>query len=471
MPFFRLSLLFSTLFHLNAAEPRQNILFISIDDLRPELNCYGVDYIHSPNIDQLASKGRIFNHHYVQAPTCGASRYSLLTGRYGSSFGNQALNKRAEAIKKGTKLPTSLPAWFRKQGYTTISVGKVSHHPGGRGGENWNDDSKLEMPLSWDQNLMPSGPWKNPRKAMHGLAKGAFNSRQKPLDVFESFEGPDTSYPDGLILNESLSQLEALAAADKPFFLAVGFIRPHLPFGAPASYYEPYKDAQLPPIPHPNKPAGTTTWHSSGEFFKQYNLRGKNPNKDAEFAIKVRKHYAACVTYADKLVGDLLKKLDSEGLRENTTIVLWGDHGWLLGEHAIWGKHCLFEEALRSPLIISTPKMTAPGTPTDAIVETIDLYPTLCELTGLPTPSDIHGKSLVNILHDPTQKGLPAISYHSKPRTIRDERYRLIIHEDGSQELYDQTSPTFENIASKHPDVVSSLSKQLEQRLKGRDTF
>lgn len=383
-----------------SAQPKPNVLLLCIDDLRPELNCFGASYIESPNIDRLASIGRAFHRHYVQAPTCGASRFTLLTGRYGGN-NNGALFQRAGALKKNADaVPPSMPGWFRKHGYTTVSVGKVSHHPGGRGGRDWDDDKQHEMPLSWDRHLLPAGPWQHPRGAMHGLANGEIRVKAGEMDVFQSVKGPDSIYPDGLITDESLKQLDQLGKGNKPFFLAVGIIRPHLPFGAPAKYMEPYRNIKLPPTPHPQKPKGKTTWHGSGEFMK-YNRWKRNPNADAEFAIRVRKHYAACVTYADALVGRVLKKLDEVGATKNTIVILWGDHGWHLGEHAIWGKHALFEESLRSPLIIHYPGMAKPGESTKSVVETLDMFPTLCDLAGLPKPDFVHGVSLRAQLENP----------------------------------------------------------------------
>lgn len=449
------------------ADAKPNVLLICVDDLRPELACFGVDYIKSPNIDKLAARGRVFHHHYVQAPTCGASRYTLLTGRYGPNS-NGALFSRAGQLKsKPDAVSPSMPAWFRDHGYTTVSVGKVSHHPGGRGGKDWDQDDKPEMPLSWDRHLLPAGPWLHPRGAMHGLANGEIRKNAKDMDVFQSVEGPDTIYPDGLITNEALSQLDQLATKNggKPFFLAVGIIRPHLPFGAPAKYMEHYRDIKLPPTPHPNKPTGKTTWHGSGEFMK-YNRWKRDPNKDADFAIEVRKHYAACVTYADALIGRVLDRLDSLGLRDNTIVVLWGDHGWHLGEHAIWGKHALFEESLRSPLIVSYAGMPHPGKSTKSFVETLDIFPTICDLTGVKKPDFVHGVSLRPILEDVSAPGHPAISY-GRGQTIRTQTHRLILQRNGYAELYDHRSPEAEtvNIADKHPDLVAQLSKTLKARL------
>jgi iduronate 2-sulfatase len=450
-----------------AQDTRPNVLLICVDDLRPELKCFGADYIHSPNIDALAARGRVFQRHYVQAPTCGASRYTLLTGRYGPAS-NGALFARARRLSNQEgRVSPSMPAWFRKNGYTTVSVGKVSHHPGGRGGKDWDDDAQPEMPDSWDRHLLPAGPWQHPRGAMHGLANGEIRKNARDMDLFQSTAGPDSIYPDGLIVDESLSQLEQLTAdKTKPFFLAVGIIRPHLPFGAPARYMQSYKDAVLPPTPHPMKPKGKTTWHGSGEFMK-YNRWKRNPNNDAEFAIAVRKHYAACVSYADAQVGRVLARLDETGQRDNTIVVLWGDHGWHLGEHSIWGKHSLFEESLRSPLIISHKDLQNAGAQTMAVVETLDIFPTLTALAGIATPDFAAGVSLEPQLKDPSAPGRAAVSYKNNVQTIRTKTHRLILHQKGHVELYDHQQPDAEtkNIASTVPGLVETLTQQLRERL------
>ena len=451
------------------AAKKPNVLLLCIDDLRPELACFGKSYIKSPNIDALAARGRAFHRHYVQAPTCGASRYALLTGTYGPS-GNGALFARgAKVAKDASAYPPSFPAWFRQNGYTTVSVGKVSHHPGGRGGKDWDQDSIPEMPLSWDRHLLPAGPWQHPRGAMHGLANGEIRSDASKMDLFQAVEGPDSIYPDGLIVDEALSQLDQLAQAkgDKPFFLAVGIIRPHLPFGAPKKYLDLYEGVELPPIPYPTKPQGKTTWHGSGEFMK-YNRWKRNPNTDAEFATEVRRHYAACVSYADAQVGRVIERLNATGEADNTIVVLWGDHGWHLGEHAIWGKHALFEESLHSPLIISYPDMPKPGEHSDSMVETIDVFPSVCEIAGLPKPGFVDGTSLQPVIDEPSAAGHSAIAY-SKARTIRTDTHRLVAHKDGHNELYDHRTPEGEtrNVATEQPEVVKTLLAQLNSRLDG----
>ena len=168
-----------------------NVLLLCVDDLRPELNCFGKSYISSPNIDALAATGRAFHRHYVQSPTCGASRYALLTGMYGSSSNNAIFDRAKQLESNPHSIPPSMPAWFRSHGYRTVSVGKVSHHPGGRGGGDWDDDSIPEMPDSWDRHLMPVGPWRHPRGAMHGLAHGEIRGKTEEMDLFQSVDGDD----------------------------------------------------------------------------------------------------------------------------------------------------------------------------------------------------------------------------------------------------------------------------------------
>ena len=199
----------------------------------------------------------------------------------------------------------------------------------------------------------------------------------------------------------------------------------------------------------------------------KYNRWKRNPNSDPEFALEVRRHYAACVSYADAQVGRLLAQLAANDVDKNTVVVLWGDHGWHLGEHAIWGKHALFEESLHSPLIISYPEITNAGTQTESMVETLDVFPTLCELTGVPSPKFAQGVSLCPQLDDPNAPGHAAISYKSSVRTIRTESHRLILHKNGHAELYDHTTAEKEtkNVATDHPELVKTLTGQLNERL------
>ncbi len=443
-----------------------NILLICVDDLRPELKSFGVEHMISPNIDRLAEKGVSFRQHFVNAPSCGPSRYTLLTGQYGPP-GNNALFLRANKIAKGIgEIEPSMPEWFKTHGYATVSVGKVSHHPGGRGGDDWNDSTIIEIPKAWDKHLMPVAEWEHPRGMMHGLAHGEIRLKAGEMDVFQSTEGDDNIYPDGAITNEALKQLRELAAdSNKPFFLAVGIIKPHLPFGAPKSYFDRYEGIKLPSIEHHKRPEGRTTWHSSNEFMK-YNRWGKDPNIDKAFADEVRRHYAACVSYADAQVGMILAELKRTRAEKNTIIVLWGDHGWHLGEHAIWGKHSLFEESLHSPLIIRYPGIKHEGSSTNAIVETLDIFPTLCDLSEVEIPEFVQGVSLKTILENPDATGHHALAYKNGVTTIRTWTHRLVLHKDGFVELYDHTSDENEtkNVASNHKELVQELKEALKSK-------
>lgn len=451
---------------LAAAKP--NILLICIDDLRPELKSFGAEYIHSPAMDSLAASGRPFHRHYVQAPTCGSSRYALMTGRYAvksAMRGNDALFLEAG---KGDNLPT-LPGYFRKNGYRTVSVGKVTHHPGGLGGPDWNDPDKPELPGAWDVHVMPVGPWEHPRGAMHGTADGVQRVKGETPAIHHQ-EGDDMTYTDGWITREALSRMEELAAGDEPFFLAVGIMKPHLPFATPKKYRDIYDDADLPPIPHPEKPPEPSTWQASGEFMRNYNHDGRDPRENAEYADQSRRSYAACVSYADKQVEKLMGQLKKLGLEDDTIVVLWGDHGFHLGEHAVWGKHTLFEESLLAPLIVRVPGMATPGEPSRAVVETIDLFPTLCELAKLDPPDGLAGDSLAPELADPSSSGGEAVSYFGRAETIRTSDHRLIRQpRDGRTlyELYDHRTPEAEtrNLAKDEPELVKELEARLDRKL------
>lgn len=446
---------------------KPNVLLICLDDLRPELKSFGATHISSPNIDAFAETGIRFRKHFVNSPSCGPSRYTLLTGQFGPA-GNNALFQRADIMNEGTqKVDKSMPAWFKSHGYTTVSVGKVSHHPGGRGGKNWNDSSIVEMPNAWDKHLVPVAEWEHPRGMMHGLANGEVRVKSGEMDVFQTVAGDDNVYPDGAITNEAIRQLNSLAEnTNIPFFMAVGIIKPHLPFGAPKTYYDRYNGVVFPEIKYPQKPKGKTTWHGSGEFMR-YHRWGKNPNTDPEFADDVRRHYAACVSYADAQVGKILAELKRTGADKNTIVVLWGDHGWHLGEHGIWGKHSLFEESLHAPLLIHHPEMKNKGASTDAIVETVDIFPTLCDLAGIEIPEYGHGVSLKKIVADPNTTGHDAIAYNGKASTIRTPTHRMILHKDGFVELYDHTSTEKEtkNVAGQHEELVEELTYKLKTRL------
>lgn len=462
------SVLLSAAFTVDAAE-RPNVLFIAVDDLRPWLGCYDAKLAVSPNIDRLAKEGRRFARHYVQVPTCGASRCGLMFGRYPGRLPGDAGNDAI--LKTAPKQPhPALPALFRQQGYRTVSVGKITHFPGGRGGKGW-VDGPVELPGAWDESLMPSGPWKTPEGAMHGYANGLTRQQagkdaaKKP--VSQSAAGDDRTYPDGWITEEAVKQLNELAGGDKPFFLAAGFIKPHLPFAAPESYFKATSGIPAPVPVAVEKPAFPTTWHPSGEF-RQYRANEGDPFREPSAAEAYRKAYLACVRYSDAQIGKLLAALDASPAAKNTIVVLWGDHGFLLGEHAIWGKHCLFEEALHSPLIIRVPGQKKPGAAAEAIVETVDIYPTLAALAGLPLSKDLDGRSLVPQLEDPAaaSDGMAA-GFWQGAATLRTDTHRLIVSgkDRKTVELYDHREDPAEavNVAAKQEETVDGMRGRLEK--------
>lgn len=389
---------------------KPNILLICIDDLRPELPSFGKDYIHAPNMEKLFTQGRLFKRHYVQAPTCGASRCALLTGIYPAKkkrLGNQAI------VSHDHKAQPSFPAWFKSQGYTTVAVGKVSHYPGGNTGKNWNNASKPEMPNTWTRSANPSGEWKNAQTLMHGYENGK-GREQGVTPVIEALE--NARYPDDAIMDLFQSEFDALAKQDEPWLLAVGLLRPHLPFACEKKFLDLYTNKTIPNYSTPKPPQGDD-WHSSNEFNRQY-LVAKNPNENPAYAELVRRHYAACVSSSDRHVGEILERLEKSGQAENTIIILWGDHGWHLGEKQIWGKHTLYHESLHSPLFIKAPSGMQPGIATDKVVNTVDIYPTLCHLTGIPKPAHLQGSNLFELLKDPDASGFEkATSYWKNKRS------------------------------------------------------
>lgn len=450
-----------------APAPPPNILFIAIDDLRNDLGAAGVGHARTPHLDRFAASARYFTRHYAQVPTCGASRAALLRGRYperAAHLGNNAIRDTHEEWK------TSLPGWFQEHGYATFALGKITHYPGGRTGRLWSEGPE-ELPDVWNRSWVPETPWGAALRMMHGYANGAARIRGKS-PPFEAFDGPDEAYPDAWIAEAAVQKLRELAGSEQPWFFAVGFFKPHLPFAAPKRYFDLHDPAEIPePIPagRPSKPSG---WHRSGEFRGNYGHDGRDPAKNPAYAAEIRRAYAAAVSYVDAQVGRTLEALDMLGLAGNTIVVVWGDHGFLLGEHAIWGKHCLYEDALRTPLIIRAPGMNAPGKPTEALAETVDLFPTLAGLAGLPVPEGLDGRSLRPQLRDPeAASGKPARGFWSKgQRTLRTDRWRLIAHPAKASE----GEPGFElfdfsgagkagNVAASHPMVVERLLERLEE--------
>ena len=447
-------LLFFTLFTLKelpvAAKERQsaerpNILFIAIDDLRNDLGILDVEHAHTPHLDAFAAQSRLFSRHYVQVPSCGPSRAALLSGQWP---GSQArINNNAILNTYGDWQTPSLPVWLREQGYLTLSLGKISHYPGGLTGENWNAPPE-EMPGAWDKAWIPDSPWEHALSIMHGYANGVPRTPGVSSPI-EAYDGPDEAYPDAWVAKDAIEVLHRLASngseppstrialpasqPGQPWFFAVGFFKPHLPFAAPRTWFDLH-DADAIAVPaDTTRPPAPSHWHGSGEMFGNYG-HPEGARTDPEWHKQLRHAYAASTSYVDEQVGRVLRTVEELGLTENTIIVIWSDHGFALGEQAIWGKHSLYEVALKAPLFISYPGMPEPGPISDATVESIDIYPTIVDLAGLTAPDALHGYSLRPMLEDPQAPSLkPAYGFWNNGLvSVRDDRFRLIVRRNES---------------------------------------
>ncbi|MCB0750777.1 MAG: sulfatase, partial [Ignavibacteriae bacterium] len=455
---------------IKTKKKKPNILFIAIDDLRPELGCYGNEIIQTPNIDKLASQGRIFTNHYVQVPTCGASRLSLLTGyrpKTTSQLRNSAIVEEISNIPQSDK-PETFIHHLRKNGYYTVGMGKISHSPDNLVyGYTEQPSTKKELPNSWDEFLFNSGKWETGWNSFFAYANGENRqSMKRQVKPYEVGEVDDDGYPDGLTTQLALEKLNELKEKETPFFLGVGFFKPHLPFNAPKKYWDLYNRDSIPlsPTPFIPKNVNKASLHNSGEF-NGYQLTDEKASLDKpisdEYARKLRHGYFACVRYIDAQIGKLLNELELLNLTDNTIIVLWGDHGWHLGDHLVWGKHTIFEYALKSALIIKTPDMPNPGISSKEIVETVDIYPTIMELCDIDIHNSLDGNSFTDLLNDPMiNKDDPAYSYYNNGISVRTDQYRLTKYfreEQPVTELFDyENDPNeTENIADQNPQLVN----------------
>jgi len=445
---------------LMAEQP--NVLFIAVDDLRPELGCYGKPVIISPNIDRLASQGTLFNRAYCQIPVCGASRASLLTGLRPNR--NRFLGYATWA-DKDTPEAVTLPQHFKNNGYYTVSNGKIFHH----------QDDKLESwsELPWRPHN-PGGNWRDyTTEAAQQIAADHENGRGP---AFERADVHDTAYFDGKIAAKAIRDLERLKKKEEPFFLAVGFLKPHLPFNAPTKYWNMYDPKKLPEASNPDRPenAPDAALHNFGELRNYAGIPPEGALSESMAKLMVHGYYA-CTSYTDAQIGKLLDALEEMNLADNTIVVLWGDHGWNLEEHGLWCKHCNFETSLRTPLLIKAPGLPA-GQRTEALTEFVDIYPTLCELSGLAQPLHLEGKSLVPLLSQPELPGKDFIySKYHEGFTVKNDRYRYTewSEDDGkvyARMLYDHQQDSLENVnivdQPQHKTLVREMQKQLREAYK-----
>ncbi|MCC5839405.1 MAG: sulfatase [Opitutales bacterium] len=381
-----------------AQAERPNVLFISIDDLRPSLGVYGDTLAITPHMDRLADSSRVFLGAYSQQAVCGPSRASLLTGKLPDNIRvwhnrNLFRDTRPDIV--------TLPQLFKNNGYHTASMGKI-----------FSGDPREEDPVSWSVPfILRQDGWRN--YVNHsGRGKGP---------AFEAADVPDDGYPDGKVTNLAVAALKDYKENGTPFFLAVGFFKPHLPFNAPKRYWDLYDPAVFELERQPRRVQGAPDLaYRPHRELGGYSDVPANERVNPELARTLRHGYYACVSYIDAQVGRLMETLDELGLAENTIIVLWGDHGFALGEVSRWAKGTNFELDNRVPLMIRAPGMMKPGVPTEALVELVDIYPTLAGLANLPMPGDLDGTTLKPLLSDPSAPGREfALSQFARPGNPR----------------------------------------------------
>ncbi|MCH2208769.1 MAG: sulfatase [Lentisphaerales bacterium] len=454
-----------TLSSISMAETNKyNVLFIAIDDLRPELGCYGVDYAQSPELDSFAKEATVFDRHYVQVTTCGASRFALLTGRSpanSKAMRNGALYSGKTALSHDyNEKAQSLPEVFKRSGYKTACIGKISHQPDGRVfSYNGKGQGRHELPHAWEELPTPFGSWKRGWGTFFAYANGKHREDgQGNKDLMEFTAIKDTDLPDGMMTETAIEQLEKWK--NERFFIGLGFYKPHLPFVAPKQDWDAFENVKIPNPPRLDK--AEVGIHGGGEFYKyDTNFEKTKPLKQGPLT-QSRRAYLACIRYVDRQVGIVLKKLKELDLEKNTIVVVWGDHGWFLGDMQTWGKHSVLEEANRSALMIKVPGEKPQMT--SALAETIDIFPTLldyCNPTDKSTRFPLDGVSQKAVISgkQPSVRQT-AISYWKKSRSIRTEKYRLIT--DGKKNYLYKMDSGFtlgKDIAKQKSEVVQEILK------------
>ena len=477
------------------AADRPNILFIAVDDLRPELGCYGKRQIVSPNIDRIAKAGITFDRAYCQQAVCAPSRTSVMTGARPDT--TQVWDLQTH-FRKAMPDVVTLGQHFKANGYFVQGVGKIYH-------------GKLNDEPTW------SVPWQAPKSIPYALPENiALSERKtapelgdspaekadsspsgKPFEGLNSrgpaFEGgdvPDETFTDGKVAALAVSSLKELATKKEPFFLAVGFVKPHLPFVSPKKYWDLYNPSEinLAPNPFQQKDAPSYSILPGSELRLYHGIpEGSIP---PDLARQLLHGYYAAISYTDAQVGKVLDEIERLGLAKNTIVILWGDHGWKLGEHDAWCKHSTSENDTNAPLLISVPGMKNSGSHTKALVEFVDIYPTLSELAGLPLPAHLEGTSLKPLLDDPARPWKTA-AFSQYPRSgnrteagdlmgysMRTDRYRLTVWVDRADhtkiaavELYDHETDPQENtnIAAdpKNKALVQDLMQQWRKGWRG----
>jgi arylsulfatase A-like enzyme len=482
---------------------KPNILFIAVDDLRPELGCYGKDYIKSPNIDRIARAGMVFDRAYCQQAVCSPTRSSLMTGTRPDTTKVYDL---VTHFRVALPEVVTLGQHFKQNGYFVQGMGKI-YHGNLDDAPTWSVPWQIPPAVKYalpenvkldarqyegepDGDAKPAATKKSKKSASStpdGPPSTGLNSRGP---AFEAADVPDNTFQDGKVAELAISTLQEMSKRKEPFFLAVGFIKPHLPFVAPKKYWNLYDPAKIQLAPNKFRPKDAPEYAilPGGELRNYHGIPVTSIPDD--LARQLKHGYYAAISYMDAQVGKVLAELDRLGLRDNTIIVLWGDHGWKLGEHDAWCKHSNVENDVNAPLLLSVPGMKHAGQHTSALVEFVDIYPTLCELAGLSLPSHLEGTSLKPLLENPARVWKTA-AFSQYPRSggktgagqlmgysMRTERYRFTVwveRADHSKvqamELYDEQTDPQENtnIANvpANAELVKTLMAQWQRGWRG----
>ncbi|MDA7520565.1 sulfatase [bacterium] len=466
------------------AAQKPNVLLILVDDLKPAMGCYGDNAAITPNMDALASRGMRFDMAYCNQAVCAPSRFTLMLGAHSTSTGLYGLGSH---LRKAWPGAVTMPQYFAKHGYRTESLGKVFHIGHGNQGDP-GSFSVLHFHDKVIEYLDPESTDGGKLTREEALFTNQKLGQIRSLPRGAAYESPvvnDTDYADGRVADETVKRLKAakqrLGKDGTPFFITAGFVRPHLPFSAPKKYWDMHAPAKLPmPVNKAfPKDAPKVALKRGGEIaaFKPVPPNGEI---DEELTRKLIHGYYASTSYVDAQIGKVTRALEELGLAKDTIVVLWGDHGWHLGDLSIWTKHTNFEQANRIPILVIAPGLAKPGSATGQLAETVDLYPTLAELAGLPAPSGpqpIDGVSLVPVLKNPNAR-VRDHAFHAYPRgkklgrAIRTQRYRLVEwknHSDSNAgvdyELYDYKADPWEtqNQYADRPKIAKRLKTILSK--------
>ena len=439
---------------------KQNILFISIDDFRPKISSYGETKMITPNIDKLASEGLQFNNAYTNIAVCGASRASLMTGIRPSLNRFNDFSTRAHV---DTPKVISLNQIFKDNGYETISYGKIYHHSDDFQ-QHWSEKDKGQI----------QSDFQDPKsiERVNNAEKGEYGNKNL---TYEYPDVDDYAYNDGKITKKAVNKLKLLKETNQPFFMAVGYVSPHLPFIQPKKYWDMYDHDSIQLADNSYQPENSPfiaieAQHNSAELRKNYLDIPAQGKLDDDLARNLIHGYYASVSYMDALIGELIKELDDLGLRDNTTIILWSDHGYFLGEHGFWCKHSTFHEAVKIPFIMSSPGY-AKNQITDSFTELVDVYPTLCELANITPPTYIHGKSLTPVLKNPSIQLKDEIyTRYKQGEAVIDANYSYTEFYRGKtyvgNMMYDMKNDLKQNIDISKTPANAKLVKMYSQKLK-----